>query len=42
VIFLTGTVDASIKEKSVQLGAVGIVAKPFFAPVLLNHINTHI
>jgi len=36
VIFLTGTIDASIKEKSAKLGAIGIVTKPFPASVLLE------
>ena len=40
VIFLTGTIDASIKEKSNTLGAAGIVTKPFSAPALLDIINS--
>ena len=42
IIFLTGTINAEIQEKSSKLGAVGIVTKPFSAPILLNHINNHI
>jgi putative two-component system response regulator len=42
VIFLTGTVNASIEEQSKKLGAVGIITKPFSAPVLLERINAHI
>ena len=42
VIFLTGTVDASIEERSSQLGAVGIITKPFSQEILLNRINSHI
>jgi len=42
VIFLTGTKDASIEEKSLKLGAVGIVTKPFSQPELFNLINSHI
>jgi putative two-component system response regulator len=42
VIFLTGTVNASIEEQSRKLGAVSIITKPFSAPVLLERINAHI
>jgi CheY-like chemotaxis protein len=42
VIFLTGTVDASIEERSSKLGAVGIVTKPFSAPALLECIKANI
>ena len=42
VIFLTGTTDSAIEEKSRKLGAAGIVTKPFTAPVLHNIINLHI
>jgi putative two-component system response regulator len=42
VIFLTGTIDASIEKRSSALGAVGIISKPFSAPVLLEKINLHI
>jgi len=40
VMFLTGTVDASIEERSSKLGAVGIVKKPFPASALLERIRT--
>jgi len=42
VIFLTGTIDASIEERGLKLGAVGIIAKPFSAPILLDRIKAHI
>jgi CheY-like chemotaxis protein len=42
VLFLTGTVNASIKEQSSKLGAVGIVEKPFSPDVLLDHVKPHI
>jgi len=42
VIFLTGTKNASIEEKSKNLGAVGIVTKPFDPSSLLNAVNLHI
>ena len=42
VIFLTGTTDASIEDRSSKLGAVGIVTKPFSAPALLDRIRTHV
>jgi len=42
VVFLTGTVDASIEEQSKKLGAVGIITKPFSAHALLECIQTHI
>jgi len=42
VVFLTGTIDASIEERGNKLGAVGIISKPFTAPILLDHIKAHI
>ena len=42
VIFLTGTIDASIEAKSKSLGAVGIVTKPFSASALLDQIKTRL
>ena len=42
VIFLTGTVNPSIKEQSTKLGAVGIVSKPFFKAALIDQINSQI
>ena len=42
VIFLTGMTDASIEVQGFQLGVVDFIPKPFSAPVLLNHIKTHL
>jgi len=42
VLFLTGTTDPAIQEKSTKLGAVGIITKPFNASSLVNQINSHI
>ena len=42
VLFLTGTVNADIEERSSALGAVGIVTKPFSPDGLLEQINSHI
>jgi putative two-component system response regulator len=42
VLFLTGTVYASIEEKSAKLGAAGIVSKPFSAPVLLERVKSYV
>ena len=42
VIFLTGTINADIQEKSSKLGAVDIITKPFSQNDLLNKINSHI
>jgi putative two-component system response regulator len=42
VIFLTGTVDASIKEHGLSMGALDIISKPFSVPVLLEKIKAHI
>ena len=42
VIFLTGTINENIREKSLKLGAVDIVTKPFVSSVLLNLINSHV
>jgi len=42
VLFLTGTVDSSIEKRSSELGAVGIVTKPFSPSGLLEQINAHI
>jgi CheY-like chemotaxis protein len=42
VIFLTGTIDASIEKQSSALGAVGIITKPFSSSTLLEQINLHI
>jgi len=42
VIFLTGTVNDTIKSKSTQLGAAGIITKPFSQSMLIEKINAHI
>ena len=42
VIFLTGTTDISIEERSSKMGAVGVVTKPFSSSSLLVRINSHI
>lgn len=42
VIFLTGTINASIKSRSSELGAVDIITKPFSPSTLLECINKHI
>lgn len=42
VLFLTGTVNDSIREKSSNLGAVGIITKPFSPPEMLELIAKHI
>jgi len=39
VIFLTGTINASIEERCSKLGAVGIISKPFTAQILLERIG---
>jgi len=42
VIFLTGTINASIEERSSTLGAVGIITKPFSPSTLLEQVNLNI
>jgi len=42
VIFLTGTINASVQEKSEKLGVVGIITKPFTQSTLIERINSHI
>jgi putative two-component system response regulator len=42
VLFLTGTINASIEEQSSKLGAVGIITKPFSPPDLINRIKAYI
>jgi len=42
VVFLTGTTDAAIEERSAKLGAVGLVTKPFSPSALLDRVNAHI
>ena len=41
VIFLTGTIDASIKAQSAALGAAGIITKPFSPSGLLDRIKSY-
>jgi len=42
VIFLTGTINASIEEQGKKLGAVDIILKPFAAAFILERIKEHI
>jgi putative two-component system response regulator len=42
VIFLTGTVDASIEKRGIGMGAAAVISKPFSIPVLLEKIKAHI
>jgi putative two-component system response regulator len=42
VIFLTGTVNSSIEERSSRLGASGIVTKPFSPSSLLDYVRSYI
>ena len=42
VVFLTGTVNAVIEERSSKLGAAGIVTKPFSSSALLDCVKSHI
>jgi len=42
VLFLTGTINASIEERSSALGAAGIVKKPFSPSELLEQITSYI
>ena len=42
VVFLTGTKNAQIEERSVALGAIDIITKPFSPSSLLEQINKHI
>jgi putative two-component system response regulator len=42
VVFLTGTTDAAIEERSAKLGAVGLVTKPFSPSALLDRVNAHL
>jgi putative two-component system response regulator len=42
VIFLTGTIDAGIEEKSSKLGAVGIISKPFDRSALLDRVKSYV
>ena len=42
VIFLTGTINASIEEQSKELGAVDIITKPFQASIMIDRIQKYI
>jgi len=42
VIFLTGTINASIEQKSSKSGAVGVITKPFSKSALIDRINSQI
>jgi putative two-component system response regulator len=42
VLFLTGTINAAVESKSSNLGAVGIITKPFSSSALLDRIKSHI
>ena len=42
VIFLTGTVNASIHEQGSALGAVGVISKPFSPSVLLEYVRNYL
>ena len=42
VVFLTGTINASIEERSSKSGAVGIITKPFSPSSLVERINSYI
>jgi len=42
VIFLTSYTDYEIEAQGFELGVVDFIVKPFFAPVLLNRIKTHL
>ena len=42
VVFLTGTTNAAIEERSAALGAAGIVTKPFTPSALLERVNAQL
>jgi len=42
VIFLTSMTDAAIEARGFELGVIDFIPKPFSAPVLINHIKTHL
>jgi len=42
VIFLTGTINASIEKQCAAIGAADIIAKPFSSSELLDRIKSHI
>ena len=42
VIFLTGMMDACIKQRGFDMGVADFITKPFSAPVLLDRIKSHL
>jgi putative two-component system response regulator len=42
VIFLTSMIDVSVEVRGFQLGVVDFITKPFYEPILLNRIKTHL
>jgi putative two-component system response regulator len=42
VIFLTGYTDDAIEARGFELGVLDFITKPFYTPVLLNRIKTHL
>jgi len=42
IIFLTSTIDDSIKERSSQLGALDLILKPFTKPDLAEKIGNYL
>ena len=42
VIFLTGTINASIEQKCLKCGAVSVIGKPFSQSALIDLINSQI
>lgn len=42
IIFLTSTIDDSIKERSSQLGALDLILKPFTKPDLIEKVSKHL
>ena len=42
VIFLTGMTDSATEVRGFELGVIDFIKKPFSAPVLMNHIKTHL
>ena len=42
VIFLTSMKDTNVEARGFQLGVIDFITKPFFGPVLINRIKTHL
>jgi len=42
VMFLTGYLDYSFEARSFELGVVDFIVKPFYTPILLKRIKTHL